>query len=95
MVISNKDIQRLSELALIDIETQYIETTRDSIDAIIGMVAQLQSVDTDKVEPLLHPIKETQNLRQDIVTEIDQRALFQGQAPEVAAGLFLVPKVIK
>ena len=37
----------------------------------------------------------TQRLRDDVVTESDQRELFQSVAPQVEAGLYLVPKVIE
>jgi aspartyl-tRNA(Asn)/glutamyl-tRNA(Gln) amidotransferase subunit C len=37
----------------------------------------------------------TQRLRDDVVTETNQRELFQSIAPAVEDGLYLVPKVIE
>jgi aspartyl-tRNA(Asn)/glutamyl-tRNA(Gln) amidotransferase subunit C len=37
----------------------------------------------------------TLRLRDDVVTEADQHALFQSVAPRVERGLYLVPKVIE
>jgi aspartyl-tRNA(Asn)/glutamyl-tRNA(Gln) amidotransferase subunit C len=55
----------------------------------------MQAVDTRGVEPMAHAQDVAQRLRQDVVTESDQRDAFQLVAPEVEAGLYLVPKVIE
>lgn len=59
----------------------------------------MQAVDTDGVEPLAHPIEQimaiAQPLREDIVTEHDQRDAYLKNAPAEHDGLFLVPKVIE
>jgi len=55
----------------------------------------MQSVDTASVEPMSHSQSVTQRLRDDIVTESDQRPLFQTLAPQVEEGLYLVPQVIE
>ena len=65
------------------------------ITDILALIDQMQSVDTDNVEPLAHPLDMTQRLRPDTVTEEDQRDALQELAPEKEAGLFLVPKVIE
>jgi len=52
-------------------------------------------VDTDGIEPLAHPHDANQRLREDVVTEENQRELLQSNAPQTDAGLFLVPKVIE
>jgi len=55
----------------------------------------MQSVDTSAIEPMSHSQSVSQRLREDIVTESDQRALFQSIAPQVQEGLYLVPQVIE
>jgi aspartyl-tRNA(Asn)/glutamyl-tRNA(Gln) amidotransferase subunit C len=45
--------------------------------------------------PMAHPLDQVQRLRPDVVTERDQREQFQAIAPQVEAGLYLVPKVIE
>jgi aspartyl-tRNA(Asn)/glutamyl-tRNA(Gln) amidotransferase subunit C len=55
----------------------------------------MQAVDTSAVSPMSHAQDVTQRLREDAVTETDQRELFQSIAPQVEAGLYLVPKVIE
>ena len=44
---------------------------------------------------MAHPLDAQQRLRADVVTEHDQREHFQANAPQVEAGLYLVPKVIE
>jgi len=44
---------------------------------------------------LAHAQDLSQRLRDDVVSETDRRAAYQAVAPEVEAGLYLVPKVIE
>jgi len=61
----------------------------------LDFVAQMSAVDTAGVSPMAHPMDAAQRLRPDTVTETDQRERFQSIAPQVEAGLYLVPKVIE
>ena len=58
-------------------------------------VEEMQAVDTKGIAPMSHAQDVSQRLREDVVTETDQRELFQSIAPQVEAGLYLVPKVIE
>ncbi len=61
----------------------------------------MQAVDTSGISPMSHAQDVSQRLREDAVTESDQRELFQSIAPQykgsqqVEAGLYLVPQVIE
>jgi len=44
---------------------------------------------------MAHPLDAVQRLRPDAVTEADERDRYQENAPSVAGGLYLVPKVIE
>ena len=94
MAIEQDEIQKIAELARIRIADDQIGPLTDRIGEILGMVDQLQSVDTSTIEPLANPLDATQRLRADVVTESDRRAEFQAIAPAVENGLYLVPKVI-
>jgi aspartyl-tRNA(Asn)/glutamyl-tRNA(Gln) amidotransferase subunit C len=65
------------------------------LSSVLDLVDQLQAVNTEGVEAMSHPMQATQRLREDEVTEINQREAFQAIAPETEDGLFLVPKVIE
>jgi aspartyl-tRNA(Asn)/glutamyl-tRNA(Gln) amidotransferase subunit C len=94
MAIEQDEIQKIAELARIRIADDQIGQLTDRIGEILGMVDQLQSVDTSAIEPLANPLDATQRLRADVVTESDRRDEFQAIAPAVENGLYLVPKVI-
>jgi aspartyl-tRNA(Asn)/glutamyl-tRNA(Gln) amidotransferase subunit C len=55
----------------------------------------MNRVDSSGVEPLANPLDATQRLRDDEVTESDQREKFQRIAPDVADGFYRVPRVIE
>jgi aspartyl-tRNA(Asn)/glutamyl-tRNA(Gln) amidotransferase subunit C len=70
-------------------------TTQGHLNGIFQLIEQMQAVDTRGVEPMAHAQDVSQRLREDAVTEGDRRAAYQAVAPEVEAGLYLVPKVIE
>ena len=65
------------------------------LSGIFNLIETMQAVDTSTVEPMSHAQSVTQRLREDEVTETDQRELYQSIAPQVEAGLYLVPQVIE
>jgi aspartyl-tRNA(Asn)/glutamyl-tRNA(Gln) amidotransferase subunit C len=95
MSISAEDVDKIAHLARLALEPDGVPQYAADLSNILDLVAQIQAVDTEDVAPLAHPLELTQRLRPDDVTETDQRARFQAIAPSVAAGLYLVPKVIE
>lgn len=83
---------RLAQLALDATETRIVEA---DLERIIGMVDQMQSVDTKGVAPLAHPLEGAQRLRADEITESVDRDRYQAIAPAVEDGLYLVPRVVE
>ncbi len=61
----------------------------------LNFVEQMDKENTDNIEPFFNPLDRGARLRPDMVTEHDQRAAFQAIAPQVEAGLYLVPQVIE
>jgi aspartyl-tRNA(Asn)/glutamyl-tRNA(Gln) amidotransferase subunit C len=92
--VDKAQLQKLSELAKIEIEADMVEPLTNSINDILALVDQLAAVDTRGVTPLANPCDATQRLRADIVKEPNRREDFQAIAPQCEAGLYLVPKVI-
>src|SRR5206468_10975854 len=95
MTISIADVHRIAHLARIEIDAGEAEDVRAKLDAIFGMINELNAVDTTGVVPMAHAQDVSLPLRNDTVTETDRRALYQGVAPAVEDGLYLVPKVIE
>lgn len=94
MTIERADIEKLAELARIELNEATIAETTQSIADVLALVDQLQAADTAGVEPMAHPTDAVQRLRADVVTETNRREEFQNIAPATEAGLYLVPKVI-
>ena len=95
MSLNSADIKRIAHLALIEVSDAEAEATLTKLTGILGLIEQMQAVDTKGIVPMSHSQDVTQRLREDVVTEINQRELFQSIAPAVEGGLYLVPKVIE
>jgi aspartyl-tRNA(Asn)/glutamyl-tRNA(Gln) amidotransferase subunit C len=95
MPLSVEEIKRIAGLARIEVTGTELEGVRDNLNGIFAMIEQMQAVDTAGIEPMSHAQDVVLRLRRDIVTETDQHTLFQSIAPQVEAGLYLVPKVIE
>ncbi|MGR8920644.1 MAG: Asp-tRNA(Asn)/Glu-tRNA(Gln) amidotransferase subunit GatC [Gammaproteobacteria bacterium] len=95
MSISADDVRSMARLARLAINDSDIPAYADQLSTILDFVAQMNSVDTAGIEPVAHPQDLVARLRPDVVTEPDQRELFQAGAPQADGGLYLVPQVIE
>jgi aspartyl-tRNA(Asn)/glutamyl-tRNA(Gln) amidotransferase subunit C len=95
MALTLDDVKRVAHLARIAIDDNEAQATYRQLSGIFDLIAQMQAVNVDAIEPMSHAQNVVQRLRDDAVTEADQRARFQSVAPQVEAGLYLVPKVIE
>jgi aspartyl-tRNA(Asn)/glutamyl-tRNA(Gln) amidotransferase subunit C len=95
MSLTTQDIKRIAHLARIEISDTEAETTLSKLTGIMALIEQMQAVDTQGIQPMSHSQDVTQRLREDVVSETNQRELFQQIAPMVQDGLYLVPKVIE
>lgn len=95
MSLKADDVKNIAILAKIDIEEKNIEGYVNSLSSILGLVEQMNAVDTSGVQPMAHPMDVSQRLRADEVLEKNQREIFQKIAPKTEDGLYLVPQVIE
>jgi len=95
MALDISDVEKIAHLARLGIDASDIPEYTRNLSDILAFVEQLNSVDTTGVEPLAHPLEATQRLRVDVVRETDERENFQGIAPQIESGLYLVPQVIE
>jgi aspartyl-tRNA(Asn)/glutamyl-tRNA(Gln) amidotransferase subunit C len=95
MSLTPDDVKKIAHLARLNLSEQDITTYTPQLSHILNFIEQMNSVDTTHIEPLAHSLDVTQRLRPDTVTELNCRDKFQGIAPQVEAGLYLVPKVIE
>lgn len=85
----------MAELAQLKVTDEDLGTLAAAMQNILDLADQMQSVDTSNVDPVSNPLDATQQFRDDVVTETDQRELFQSIAPETEDGLYLVPRVVE
>lgn len=99
MALTSTDIARIASLARLQLAPDESERMLSQINGFFDLVERMRAVDTAGLEPLAHPVAAiediTLRLREDVVSEPDNRAANQKSAPAVEAGLFLVPKVIE
>ena len=95
MSLDLADVRRIAHLARIEISDEEAQRALAQLTDIFAMIERMQAVDTEGVEPMADPLGGTLRMREDAVTEGDQRAAVMINAPQQAAGLFLVPRVIE
>jgi len=104
MALSTEDIKKIAHLARIEVNDSDAAATLTKLTGILGLIEQMQAVDTSGIVPMSHSQDVVQRLRDDVVTKTNQREEFQKIAPvlgngstELAVdhGLYLVPKVIE
>jgi len=95
MSLSDDQVRRLARLARIALQSGELAAVTERLNGVLAMVEEIRRVDTTGVEPMAHAQDLAQPLREDYVTESDQRARYQAVAPAVEQGLYLVPRVIE
>ena len=99
MALTRDDVSRIAHLARLELSAADEAVMLAQLNGFFRIVEQMSAVDTRGVEPLYTPLSAlhevASRLREDAVTEPDERAANQASAPAVQDGLFLVPKVIE
>lgn len=99
MALTPEDVGRIAHLARLELKAPEQEAMRSQLNEFFSIVERMSAVDTSGVEPLYTPLSAVQHvqlrLRDDVVTEANERERNQRSAPAVEDGLFLVPKVIE
>ena len=95
MQVTEDVVKNVAELAQLELNPEEIKRLLTGMQKILDLAEQMQSIDTEGVDPVSNPLDSTQQLRRDKVTEKNERDLYQSMAPETQDGLYLVPKVIE
>ncbi|HEY7985396.1 MAG TPA: Asp-tRNA(Asn)/Glu-tRNA(Gln) amidotransferase subunit GatC [Methylophilaceae bacterium] len=95
MSLTINDVKRIAHLARIEVSETEAQATLVKLTGILGLIEEMQAVDTAGITPMSHSQDVVQRLRADVVTSGNQREAFQKIAPAVEDGLYLVPKVIE
>jgi aspartyl-tRNA(Asn)/glutamyl-tRNA(Gln) amidotransferase subunit C len=95
MSLSLADVEKVASLARLAMTNQELQAAQAQLSNIFGLIAEMQAIDTKGIAPMSHAQDLAQRLREDKVTESNQREAFQAIAPQVEQGLYLVPQVIE
>lgn len=95
MSLDREDVLKIAHLARLSVADEDVPRYAQELSGILSLMERMSQVDTSAVQPLAHPLDETQRLRPDVVTETDRRSLYQRGAPSVRDGLYLVPRVVE
>jgi aspartyl-tRNA(Asn)/glutamyl-tRNA(Gln) amidotransferase subunit C len=95
MALVLDDVTRVARLARIALTEAEAQAALAQLSGIFALIEQMQAVDVSRVEPMSHARDVTLRLREDEVTEPDMRDRLLAVAPQVEAGLYLVPRVIE
>ena len=96
MSLTRVQVEGIAHLARLEITEGEMPVYVDSLSRIVDFVEQLSAADTSGVEPMAHPLAgQVQRLRADEVAGTDLHEKYQNNAPAVAAGLYLVPRVLE
>jgi aspartyl-tRNA(Asn)/glutamyl-tRNA(Gln) amidotransferase subunit C len=96
MALTKEQIASIAHLARLEVNEAEVPAYQQSLSSILDFVGQLDRAQTGDVAPMAHPLPgQVQRIRADEVTEVDARERYQANAPQVEAGLYLVPKVIE
>ena len=92
--MNKETIIKISDLAKIDIKDDQIDDILTSLEKILNLVDEMNSVNTDNVTPMSHPLNLKQELRKDVVEASNERELFQKNNKYIDNGYYIVPKII-
>jgi len=95
MIIDEATVNRIAHLARLAIKDSDMPVFTDSLSKVFTLLEQVNAIDTGDCVPMAHPLEGSLRMRDDVVTESNQREEFLRIAPNAEAGLFLVPAVIE
>ncbi len=95
MSLTTVEVKKIAHLARLGIDEQDVAAYAQDLSSVLDLMTKMGDLNTEGVMPMAHPLDQMQRLRSDDVTEQDNREKFQSIAPQVEAGLYLVPKVIE
>ncbi len=96
MALTASQIENIAHLARLELKQAEVPAYQETLSRIFAFVGELDRAQTADVAPMAHPLPGlSQRLRPDVATEQDRHELYQANAPQVSASLYLVPKVIE
>lgn len=95
MSLDKDEVRTIAHLARLSVDESRLDAIATELSSVLAFVERLNAVDTSGIEPMAHPVSTAMVLRDDVVTETDERDSLQKPAPAVHEGYFTVPRVIE
>lgn len=95
MAVDEETVAQIAHLARLQIDENRVAEYAVEMSNVLALAETMNDINTDDVEPMAHPTHAVQRLREDEVTETNNREAFQQCAPSVEEGYYLVPQVIE
>ena len=95
MSLDTATVRRIASLARIRLEEAELGQAQAELNGILGWIEQLQSVDTDGIEPMAGGGTVALRPRPDAVTDGGQAERVLANAPDRQGEYFGVPKVVE
>jgi aspartyl-tRNA(Asn)/glutamyl-tRNA(Gln) amidotransferase subunit C len=94
-VLMSFKIEKIAELARLNLKPDEAKKLEKELEAILGYVKNLDSLDTSKVEPTSHVLNLENVFRKDEVKPSGVRDEVLKHAPQTEGKFFKVPKVVE
>lgn len=95
MAISQDEVKKIAHLARLKLDESDVDAFTNNLSNILNLVEQMDQIDTREIKPMAHSFDAATRMREDVITEGNERDAFMALAPESESGLYLVPKVIE
>jgi aspartyl-tRNA(Asn)/glutamyl-tRNA(Gln) amidotransferase subunit C len=94
-MVDEKTVRHMANLAKLGLTEAEIPIFQQKFSDVMAVVSKVTTVNTDGITPMQHPLDAPAPLREDIVTEHNERSVLLQSAPNAESGFFKVPKVIE
>lgn len=94
MIIDKKIIEKLAQLSKLKFSDSEMELITKDMTKMIDFINQLEEVNTDGLEPLIHMNEEFNNLREDEVKDMLEQSDALSNSPVKDSTYFKLPKVL-
>ncbi len=94
MSVTKKDVEYIAKLSKLEFAEEEIGDYTEQLNKVLEYVDKLNELDTENVEPLLHPVENVNVFREDKLKDSSPREEALKNAPDATEEFFRVPKVI-
>ena len=93
--MDQKTVSTIAYLSRLSFDEKNEDKITKDLENIIKFVDQLDSADTENIEPLANPLEKTAKTRSDNVTAKNRKEIFLNRSPKSNEDYFLVPRVVE